>query len=1503
MIGAQQTLAQGMGCTSTPRLQVFPEGGLYGLRDVVTHVRHRRRERAVQCAATHDPIPDSTAAVSRRVLAAGLLSLPALVGGAPAGAAPAGEGLLKAFKAQQGLSPPGSSADAPKSPGPAKAVSGSDGASGLPKGTGLLAGVGALLAGATLVQARPKKESLPSNLKSAPARGAAKSGTQGTGTQSIKRGAGARGAAQAPKSPGLLGTLIKRPAEGTGKVRGKPTTGTTSIKRRQPAPAPARGTPKPAGGTDSNDLGSVFGAVSVLGLAVAVGLGLVQTAPSAIKRPSAQSPQPTPSALEFPATVKSQSFESRPAPALSDPPKPSRSSAFDLAEAPAGPPAAPASPETSPDTGGSSIFSFFSKPAPTVPPEPAAPAAPILPVVPPPQERPNPLGELGALLTPSKESNPVGTLGDQKASAPKEAPNPISDLAELPPPAPVKEKDSAANRMSSQGEDTAGKPSVPPAVPSPMEPLRGGPAGVPEVLLPANPIASLGDAASPKPAPPPASPAPPEKPPVIPFSRLDLPYPSAPPQTLKPNEAKPEPPVPKPEESPAPKAEAPPPTVAPVPPGVPPAVEPPKAPSGPDFNPLESPSPKAGLPLAVPGITPTTPQGPDLLVPPKPSVLPVEPQPAPGGGTTPQTVSGASVGSPLGNGALKVPESSYLVLGLLAAAGIGSAAAAAVRNLGSPPVGSETAAEVTSPGGADFLPPTPVLGETGSSPMEVEARKHEAQRWIGAWRERQATYGGTRGANSARPQPSFFASLWGALTKAGEAKPADTGASGGAANGDQAPSSTAGPGMPGGAAGPAGSGTLETMGSAPAGISSAGVGVPRGPGPGQRPSFFGSLWVSERKSSGDVVDGGGDAGGDTLGTAKGTEGEFGSTPAALTGTLEPNPSASLVSELEVPVPAGPGPQGDAAQTNGGASAAAEPSSPDATTEAAVRGSGPQGTGPTGKRKLVEPLRLPSGEKGVLATPRVYNVQLPAAYADREGRGPGETAVPWGSGVVLGWLNDPIEARPPTDPDPDLINEDLAPTEVAGRSFSTLDFMNLWIGLVISLSTWLLAASLIDMGFSWWQGIASVLLGNVVTLLPVLLNGSASTRWGLPFPVLARASFGIRGANLPALLRGAIACGWFALQTWVGGRAIAQFGYMVTGTSALTDALWFGVPRTEYASFALFWALQVGILVRGMESIRVVERAAAPLLVALSGGLLWWALSTAGGWGPLLTQPSQFGPGMRLHGQFWPAFIRTVTANVGYWATLAVSIGDFTRYARSQRAQAVGQALGLPLFMAAFSFLGLAVTSATIVITGQAIYDPVSVVRLIPGRIPVCLGLFGLLVATLSTNIAANIVAPANALVNVAPRRISFLGGALLTSLPCLFLHPWRLVDTGQGFQQWLMGASVLLGPVGGIMLSDYFLVRQRQLLLDDLYSSDPQAAYWYQGGWNPAALVALAVGIAPSLPGFAGAVGLTQPAAPIFVFLYSFSWFISFFASGLLYWALMSRRGRPAAPPVAAPAM
>ncbi len=448
----------------------------------------------------------------------------------------------------------------------------------------------------------------------------------------------------------------------------------------------------------------------------------------------------------------------------------------------------------------------------------------------------------------------------------------------------------------------------------------------------------------------------------------------------------------------------------------------------------------------------------------------------------------------------------------------------------------------------------------------------------------------------------------------------------------------------------------------------------------------------------------------------------------------------------------------------------------------------------------------------------------------------------------------------------LYNKDLAPISPERRTWRTYNYAALWISMSVNIPTYMLASGMIAGGMNWKQALFTVFLGNVVVLIPMLLNAHAGAQYGIPFPVFARASFGVLGANVPAVLRALVACGWFGIQTWIGGEAINA---MIV---ALAPA-WAHVAYGSALCFLFFWLLNVLVILRGIETIRFLQGISAPFLLLIGLALLLWARSKAGGFGPMLATPSKF----QTFGEFFRFFVPSLTGVVGFWATVSLNIPDFTRYARSQRDQVVGQALGLPATMTFYSFIGIAVTSATLIIFGQALWDPVAVLSRLGNPFAVVLAMLALLMATLNVNVAANVVSPANDFSNLSPRRISFRTGGMITCLMGIVMQPWKLMaDYGSYIFGWLVGYSGFLGPIAGVLICDYFVVRKRMLLVQDLYQRN--GLYEYQGGFHWQALAALAAGAGVAF------IGLVVP--PLHV-LYSYAWFVGFIVSFFVYFAVM----------------
>lgn len=485
----------------------------------------------------------------------------------------------------------------------------------------------------------------------------------------------------------------------------------------------------------------------------------------------------------------------------------------------------------------------------------------------------------------------------------------------------------------------------------------------------------------------------------------------------------------------------------------------------------------------------------------------------------------------------------------------------------------------------------------------------------------------------------------------------------------------------------------------------------------------------------------------------------------------------------------------------------------------------------------------------------------------------------------------------------LFNQDLAPVPIAERRWQAGSFAVLWISMAACIPTYMLASSLIDGGMNWWQAVLTIFLGNLLVLVPMLLNANAGTRYGIPFPVYCRASFGTLGANVPALMRALVACGWFGIQTWIGGNAIFQIlGVFVPSLTTGQPLPLLGISPAQFSCFLFFWALNLWVIHRGIETIRVLLNIKAPLLIALGLLLLGWAYGAAGGFGPILSQPSAFAPGGSKAGQFWSYFFPALTGMIGFWATLSLNIPDFSRYATSQRAQVTGQALGLPLTMALYSFIGVAVTSATAIIYGAPIWDPVDVLKRFEHPATLVIGMVALCVATLATNIAANVVSPANDFAQLAPRKISFRMGGYITALIGVVMMPWKLASDPDGYLfTWLIAYSALLGPIGGILIADYFVWRRGKLNLMALYQADSE--YRFTGGFSVVAFAALMMGALPSLPGFLVQVHLlsAESVPAVLADLYHYAWFIGFAVAFVSYLTARKMTSKPLPEMAAAP--
>lgn len=460
----------------------------------------------------------------------------------------------------------------------------------------------------------------------------------------------------------------------------------------------------------------------------------------------------------------------------------------------------------------------------------------------------------------------------------------------------------------------------------------------------------------------------------------------------------------------------------------------------------------------------------------------------------------------------------------------------------------------------------------------------------------------------------------------------------------------------------------------------------------------------------------------------------------------------------------------------------------------------------------------------------------------------------------------------------LYNEDLAPVPVARRNWTTYNYAALWVSMAHCIPTYMLASGLISAGMNWRQALLTILLGNTIVLIPILLNSHPGTKYGIPFPVFARASYGTIGSNLPALMRALVACGWFGIQAWIGGQALHTFfGALIPNWNNLLGGAIGGHTPTEWISFLLFWGLNIFIVYRGMDSLRHVENWAAPFVLIMTALLVVWAIKNAHGLGFLFKETGKF----HTFAEFFPVFIPSLTAMIGFWATLSLNMPDFTRFGRSQREQAIGQVVALPTTMTVFAAMGVIITSAAMVIYPQMkpdeLWDPVKLVGQFSQTWIVAVSMFTVVIATLSVNIAANVVSPANDFANAFPRFISFRTGGLITGIVGILMQPWRLLADPSGYIfSWLLGYSGGLGSIAGVLIADYWLVRRKNLALADLYRT--KGVYEYAGGWNWRAVAATIFGC------FLAWIGLIVPALRP---LYDYAWFVGFGAAFIAHYVLM----------------
>lgn len=464
------------------------------------------------------------------------------------------------------------------------------------------------------------------------------------------------------------------------------------------------------------------------------------------------------------------------------------------------------------------------------------------------------------------------------------------------------------------------------------------------------------------------------------------------------------------------------------------------------------------------------------------------------------------------------------------------------------------------------------------------------------------------------------------------------------------------------------------------------------------------------------------------------------------------------------------------------------------------------------------------------------------------------------------------------------NEDLAPTSISQRTWTTYHITMLWVGMSICIPSFTMASSLVALGLSPWTAVFNVALGNIIILIPIQLNSHAGTRYGIPFPVFARMTFGSIGAHIPSLSRAFTACGWCAIQSWIGGAGfVAIIGVFAPSFKTMTAAPFIG--------FGLFLLVILVIAYTGSESIKLMEAIGGPILIVLCLGLLVWAtnLALAAGFSiGEVTQATGDATVVAANGGFLYVFLGGLTANIAFWATMALNIPDFSRYAQSQKAQFRGQLYGMPVAMAACAFIGAYFAQATKLAMGEAIFDPTAVLLTINNPFIVIIAALGLVVATLTTNIAANVVAPANGFSNISPNRISYKMGVVATVIISVAFQPWWIFGgAGSYIFGWLGTYGSILSPIAAIFVADYYLVKKRNIDVMALFQGKG-GRYWYQSGWNVRAVIAWVVAFALPLMGNFGVAGGTSTAfGTVLHWIAANGYLFGFFVGLAVYLVLM----------------
>jgi NCS1 family nucleobase:cation symporter-1 len=471
------------------------------------------------------------------------------------------------------------------------------------------------------------------------------------------------------------------------------------------------------------------------------------------------------------------------------------------------------------------------------------------------------------------------------------------------------------------------------------------------------------------------------------------------------------------------------------------------------------------------------------------------------------------------------------------------------------------------------------------------------------------------------------------------------------------------------------------------------------------------------------------------------------------------------------------------------------------------------------------------------------------------------------------------------------NDDLAPTSVSQRNWTTYNITMLWVGMAICIPSLSLASGLIGMGVSPWLSVLNVALGNIIILVPIQLNSQIGTKYGIPFPLFARLTFGTIGAQIPALLRAITACGWTSVQAWVGGGAVgAIIGCFAPkfGDATWTIGLpsWGGIQTVGTGQFIgyIIFILFIGwVAYTGMDQIKWIQNIGGPILIAVMIALLLWAYSIVPegtGFMGVMSQPNDDAL-IAQNGGFVVCYLTALMGNIAFWATMALNIPDFSRYAKSQGDQFRGQLLGMPIPMALCAFVGAYFAQATKLAYGEAMFDPTNVFYHLENKILIFIAAIAVVAATVTTCVAANVVAPANGFSNISPKKITYKKGVIITILLAFFiLQAWWIYGSGAAYFTWMNAYGTILAPIAAIFIADYFVCKHKRIDMMSLFKG-ADGRYWYNGGFNMAAVIAWVAAFILPLITYFGVSG------SFWTFINSINYVWSFVVGFVVYVVLM----------------